>query len=85
MIVLIEVSLIIVDCEGGDWSGLYVNGVLETEGHNLYTRDWIELIHKYKNFSGGIKRYDVNDKYMANLGNLPSKFNEIPKEFLSMR
>lgn len=76
-----SVNLIIVHNEGGDWEGIFVNGILETESHNLYTRDWIDLIHKYKTF-GEITRYDVQDEYMSEIGSFPNKFDEIPKEFL---
>lgn len=30
----------------GDWEGLYVDGVLETEGHSIYTHDIIDLMLK---------------------------------------
>lgn len=72
-----EVSVIVVNGEGGDWSGLFVNGELECEGHNIYTRDWIDLIKKYKYFKQ-VETFTVTDEYLESRGNFPSKFTDIP-------
>jgi hypothetical protein len=33
-----------VTCEGGDWEGLYVDGVLAIEGHHLGVRDTLQAV-----------------------------------------
>lgn len=74
-----EISVIMVDDEGGEWSGLYVGGELECEGHNIYSQDWINLIRKYKHFKR-IETLIVKDEWIEELGNLPHKLSDIPNE-----
>lgn len=76
------VDLIIVSSECGDWYGLYVNEKLEKEGHSIGDNDWINLIIKYKHFSGNIDKFEVSDDFCEELGSFPEKFEEIPKNFL---
>lgn len=71
----------IVSCESGDWVCVYVNGVIEHEGHTINTSNWIDLINKYKHFYGGINRYEVSDEYMEI--RLPKRFKDIPKSELN--
>ena len=78
-----EVSLTFISCESGDWEGLYVDGVLFEQGHSITTNDFLELISKYRHFSGVINTYELTDQQMEELGFLlPEKLNEIPKNFL---
>lgn len=67
-----EVSLKLVNSESGDWTRVYVNDVLESEGHDV---EWISIIQKFKYFTGKIESYEVSQEAME-IG-LPSNFNEI--------
>lgn len=78
-----SVNLIIVGSESGDWYGIYVDGEIETQGHNLYTDDWIRLIAMYQIFSGDIKVYEISDVYCEEFGSFPDKFEDIPKHFIA--
>lgn len=64
--------------ESGDWKGLYINDILESEGHAIY---WIDTIQKYRHFTGEVEGYEVSDEYMEEIG-LPLYFNEIDKSEL---
>lgn len=67
----------IVGCESGDWSGLYVDGVLECEGHQIYERDYIELIRKYKVFKD-VACFQITGEHMDSLGsNFPNKLEDV--------
>lgn len=57
----------IIGCESGDWKGLYVNGILQYEGHNIYARDFIDLIRKFKVFKG-VECFEISNEYMEELG-----------------
>lgn len=72
-----EVCVTIVGAEGGDWTGLFVNGKLEYEGHNIYETNWVELINKYKHFKE-VETFTVTDDYLDR-GNFPDKFKDIPE------
>jgi len=73
-----EVVLTIVGCERGDWYGIYVNGKLFTEGHDLTQSDFCELISKYQHFDSEIGKLDIVDKQMDELGGtFPYTFEEL--------
>lgn len=67
-----EVSLKLVNSESGDWVMVYVNDILNHEGHYV---DWAEIIQEFKYFTGEIKNYEVSQEAME-IG-LPNNFNEI--------
>jgi len=71
------VTVTVIGCESGDWSGLYVDGVLECEGHSIYERDYINLIRKYKVFKD-VDCFEISDEHMEWLGcNFPNKLEEV--------
>lgn len=72
----------LVESENGDWASLYVNGLFEYEGHNIYSKDWINLINKYKHFDK-VETYLVNSEWMDWRGVLPLHFKDIPSEMIS--
>jgi len=74
-----SVSLILVVTD--DWQGVYVDGVLEHEGHRIEGSDWIRIIGRHKNF-GEIESYWADEEYMHDVGNFPNKFEDLPKDIL---
>jgi hypothetical protein len=70
-------------CECDDWEGIYINGKLDYEGHRIHNGVWIDLIKKYGAFSQKVESYWVSEDYLHDRGNLPDKFEDIPKEMLS--
>ena len=76
-------SLIMVSTASGDWHALYVDGKEHTQGHDIYTDTWIEMIYIYRHKEFVFKKYEVTDEYADMYGELPELFEEIPKEHLS--
>ena len=74
--------------EGDDWAGLYINGNLKCEGHRIRINEGIETIRDYVNdFSVNLNlinftSYEVDQDWLEDRGDLPSKFNGIPKGML---
>lgn len=64
-----------------DWEGIYINGVLEYEGHDTPTYVSLDILRK-NNYYIDVKLYRVHNKYMNEVGNFPDKFEDIPKEVL---
>lgn len=75
-------SITIVNSEDGDWSGLYVNKLLEYEGHNIATADWIDVIQKHRKFSGVVEIFEVSDEFINDRGNLPLSMSDIEGKYL---
>lgn len=75
-----NVNLTIVSSECGDWYALYVDGVIECQGHNLYIDDWCDLIRKYRKFSGNVEFFTVFDSFCEKIGHFPDKFEDLKKE-----
>lgn len=42
-----KITISILTAPGGDWKGLYVNGKLITEGHEVSAKDVIEAINSF--------------------------------------
>lgn len=62
-----------------DWEGLYINGTLRIERHNLCAQDVIEAFVEALygvDYSG----HEIEDEYMESLGYLPTNFSDIEKE-----
>ena len=75
-------KLIVVYAECGEWDGIYVNGELAVENHNLSSSDWIRIIQQHQCFDPIIETYYVKDSYIENKGNYPSFFTEFSKDDL---
>ena len=64
---------------GDDWQGLYLNGVLYSEGHSAKLCEVGDIINKL----GGISEYvedEVCFEWMYDMGHLPKLFIDIPKD-----
>ncbi|MBM7598232.1 hypothetical protein JOC34_000589 [Virgibacillus halotolerans] len=66
---------------GDDWSGVYIDGLLDREGHSIDCSDMLEIIDSYKCFKN-VADYEIDLEYLEDLGSLPYKFEDIPKEKL---
>lgn len=71
------VTVTIFSCESGDWYGLYVDGILEYEGHQIYERDYIDLIRRQKVFKD-VFCFEISDEHLDWLGNsFPHKLEDV--------
>lgn len=65
-------TLTLVDDEGGDWTGLYINGRLVHEGHSISGKQMLEILGiPFDNF-------EVPYEDMERMGRLPS---DLPKDW----
>lgn len=62
-----------------DWCGVYIDDELRYEGHSIPPHTWIELISSHK-YIDECKSYHLNNEYMEDVGELPVRFKDIPKE-----
>lgn len=74
---------------GEDWQGLYINNVLEDDGHSLSVNIVVKQIADYINQLGvedGISCYfyEIDQEWMEEQGGLPQDFNDIPKDWLTL-
>jgi hypothetical protein len=58
---------------GDDWQGLYINGKLVEEGHNIP----LDEIFKYLGIEG--RSITVNDEWLQEQGRLPENLDEVEK------
>lgn len=69
-------ELVIVN--GDDWEGLYINGVLVTEGHSISNRELAEAIIERLprlNISYECKEADID--WLHDRGSLPEKLEKV--------
>lgn len=66
----------VVIVSGDDWSGLYVNGKLETEDHQIRQHDFINLIEKYRCFES-VDVVEIDDYRLEELGGCPMSLEDI--------
>lgn len=73
-----NIEVVIVDNnEGeGDWTGIYINGKIFTQGHSLRNSDILQALGvKYETIS-------LNDQEIEHLGwNLPTSLDEVKNEY----
>ncbi|TCJ00008.1 hypothetical protein [Cytobacillus praedii] len=75
-------SLTLVRSDDGDWEGLYVDGILDIEGHSLSNYDWIDLITRH-NYIVSIEQFYINGELLEEIGaSFPYKLSEIPNGYL---
>lgn len=71
---LIEITVVYSE----DWSGLYINGQLEYEGHSIF---WLDLALALKRHGMNIKIVDpiadVDQTWLEDRGNLPQDIKDI--------
>lgn len=73
----------IVNFDSGDWEGIYVNGILEYEGHSIPTHILLHIMVKYQAFDDEYDSYWIaNTDGLEVSSPLPDKFEDIPKEWL---
>lgn len=71
------VTVVVIGCESGDWYGLYVDEVLEYEGHQIYGMNYVDLIRKYKSFEK-VLCFEISDEHMEWLGHsFPKKLEDV--------
>lgn len=70
-------KVIVVNSSHGDWSGIYLDHELWTEHHSLHTQDWAELINNHHLESVDVK--EVDGHWLEECGNLPQRYQDIPK------
>lgn len=66
---------------GDDWQGLYLNGILFTQGHSVHVNELGDIINK----NGGIHEYVANEvcfQWMGDMGHFPKFFIDIPKDVI---
>jgi len=50
----------------GDWEGLYIDGVLEKEGHSIYTEDIIAMFQEYITLVDNISSINYTTRDLGN-------------------
>lgn len=68
----------VVKVTGDDWSGIYIDGKLVTEGHSIPFHDLMEVLTEH--VPTGIDYWtalDVDDKWLQNEGSLPPILREV--------
>lgn len=71
--------LFVCHSECGDWYGIYINGELNYEGHDIPNHVWMTIIQMNRYYLS-VEEFEVSDEYMER-GSFPDKFEDIPKEF----
>lgn len=65
-----------------DWEGIYVDEILQAEGHRISLCEGMAMAHRCQPFTWAFRFLD--DEWMENAGSLPRDINRIPREaFLS--
>ncbi len=61
---------------GDDWEGLYINGVLMIEGHQITLRDLVDAL----DLGVSLDQVEVTTKYLGEeVTSLPEKLSTIPE------
>jgi len=72
-------TLIYVSSSHGDWCGIYLDGLMHTEGHSIPVHDWMDLLQNHD--VQQTEQYEVDGEYLE-FGGLPEAFTDIPKDKL---
>lgn len=66
--------------KGEDWQGLFIDGDLRLEEHELETIDVLkEIAWSWRDgYKLSVKVYEVNQDWLEDEGNFPNKFSAIP-------
>lgn len=76
-------DILILQTQEGDWEGLYIDGKIIDQGHNIGEGNRLFLLKKAEEFnfkSSDIRVKTLNDSDENNiikLGNLPDKLNDL--------
>ena len=73
-------KLLFVTGEEGDWEGLYLEGKLVKEGHELTKYDVLDALKTFDyDFGDEYGSYTINQEYLEDIG-LPIYFKNIDKD-----
>lgn len=64
--------------EYGGWCGIFVDGILEDEGHGIPTHTWLDYLESKRITS--VNTAEVSGEWMESVGSFPKQFEEIPEE-----
>lgn len=62
----------VITCEAGDWTGLYLDGKLFSQGHSIPHFEWLQLLRKL-----GVETYEFYEsdgQFGENLGVFGGRF-----------
>lgn len=66
-----------------DWQGIYINGWLAIEGHEIQTYQAMHIVAKScKGKNVKIEEIHVDKHWLEDVGNLPNKLDDIPSEYI---
>lgn len=67
---------------GDDWSGMYIDGSLYAEGHEISKHDFFDAINEFKTFEWATSESlnKTGNNWLENIGRFPAKITDIPKE-----
>lgn len=65
----------VIFARGGDWSGMYIDGVLVYENHRLYPDSVIEALVGYT--VGSLRRGEVDFEWLDKQGSLPKDIDKV--------
>lgn len=72
-------KLTYVSSSHGDWCGVYVDDILQTEGHSIPIHEWLDLIDTW-NFNESSQQLEVDGEWLEESGSFPTFFSDIPEE-----
>ncbi len=61
---------------GGDWQGLYIDGVLKVQNHSLYACDVLDALEGILK----VQYIEADEDWMAKVGQLPDKLKDVKKQ-----
>jgi len=63
--------------DGDDWQGLYFNGVLVTEGHEVTKKELVEALDYRLSDNFSYDEKEVDSAWLANEGSLPRHIDNV--------
>ena len=66
-------NFVLIISESGDWEGLYLNGVLEEQGHDIWRYSVVEY---FKDGYDSFRVYDADTNWVENYGGLPETLDK---------
>ncbi len=73
---------------GGDWEGLFIDGELVTEGHNIGEGSpeifWLDIASKYKIISADLmvkELIELDDEELAEIGTFPKSLSMLKGDY----
>jgi len=81
-------KVLILTTQNGDWEGLFINGELISEGHELGDGDILfilKMAEEYSFKSSDVVIEEVNDEddeWLSNNGNFPENLSELKGKYI---